>query len=294
VFDDTARQDLRWFFAQWVEQVGAPNVSLKDIAARPATGGTFSLQGRVVQTGQVFRTPLPIRIRMSDGKEQTIRARLEAADNVLAIRLPSRPLSIEVDPDATVVRRILREDLPPVLNHYVTDRPRSIVAAIGEPADAPHPFREVLARIEAQEGQKPVSERTAVIPFSQQLRLPPEGSVLVLAAPSSLPVLQSIIETHCGPRVQLREGGVTLEGKTYDGSGVAALVSCHRRDRAGSVVTWLYAVSPQAATTVGRLLFFYGWNSFVVFQDGKAIARGEWEPLQARMEVPIDESWSDR
>jgi len=42
------------------------------------------------------------------------------------------------------------------------------------------------------------------------------------------------------------------------------------------------------------LLFFYGWNSFVVFQHGKPIARGEWEPSQARMEVVIDESVSDR
>jgi hypothetical protein len=59
-------------------------------------------------------------------------------------------------------------------------------------------------------------------------------------------------------------------------------------------VTWLYATSPQAATTVARLLFFYGWNSFVVFQHGKPIARGEWEPSRARMEVLIDESVSDR
>jgi aminopeptidase N len=294
VFGETAQQDLRWFFSQWVEQSGAPNVSLKDIAARSTTGGTFSLQGRVVQTGRVFHAPLPIRVRLSDGGEQTNRTRLEDAENPLAIRLPSRPISLEVDPDATVIRRILREDLPPVLNHYVTDRSRSIMAALGDSDDAAHPFREVLARIEAQESQKPVADRTAVIPFANEVQLPSEGSVLVLATPASRRAFQSVLETHCGPRVQLREGGVTIEGTTYEGSGVAALLNCHRRDRTGSVVTGLYAVSPQAATTVARLLFFYGWNSFVVFQDGKATARGEWEPLHAQMEVPIDESRSDR
>jgi hypothetical protein len=163
-----------------------------------------------------------------------------------------------------------------------------------EPADAAHPFRELLTRIEAQDSQKPVAERAVVIPFVQDLLLPPEGSVLVLATPASRPALQSMLDTHCGSRVQLRDEGVTIAGTTYDGSGVAALVSCHRRDRPGSVVTGLYAASPQAATTVARLLFFYGWNSFVVFQDGKAIARGEWEAVQARREVPIDESRSVR
>jgi hypothetical protein len=231
---------------------------------------------------------------MSGGGEQTVHTRLEDAEKLLTTQLPSRPLSIEIDPDATVVRRILRQDLPPVLNHYVTDRSRSIVEALAVPRDAAHPFREVLTRIEAQESRKPVFERTTVIPLASDLLLPPEGSVLILATPGARQALQSILETHCGSRVELREGGVTIEGTTYDGSNVAALVSCHRRDRPGSVVTWLYAVSPQAGGTVARLLFFYGWNSYVVFQDGKAIARGEWEPAQVRMEVPIHDALSDR
>ncbi|HET8720446.1 MAG TPA: M1 family aminopeptidase [Nitrospira sp.] len=293
VFATTAGRDLRWFFAQWVERTGAPNVSLQDVAARPASGGTFSLQARVVQTRPVFQTPLPIRIRMVGGKEQTIHLRLEGAEHVLTVPLPLKPLSLEIDPDATVLRRILREDLPPVLNHFVTDATRSVVAALGDPAAA-HPFPEVLARIEAQDTQKPVADRTAVIPFAPDMRLPPEGSLLILAAPAARSALQPLLGTHCGARVEFRDQGVTIEGTAYDGSGVAALVSCHRRDRPGSVVTWLYAVSPQAATTVARLLFFYGWNSFVVFEGGKATARGEWEPVHARMEVPIDEPGSDR
>jgi len=231
---------------------------------------------------------------MSGGSEQIFPTRLQDSETPFTIPLPLKPLSIEVDPDATVLRRIPREDLPPVLNHYVTDQHRSVVAALGEPVDGGHPFREILTRIEAQESQKPVSERAAMIPFAHDLLLPPEGSVLVLATPAFREALQPVLETHCGSRVRLREGGVAIEGTAYDGPAIAVLASCHRRDHPGSVVTWLYATSPQAATTVARLLFFYGWNSFVVFQHGKPIARGEWEPSQARMEVVIDESVSDR
>lgn len=294
VFSDTSGKNLRWFFAQWVEQRGAPDVDVKDVSAHRSIAGSFSLRGHVAQTGPPFQSPLPLRIRMSGGGEQNFRTRLQDSETLFTIPLPLRPLSIEVDPDATVLRRIPRQDLPPVLNHYVTDQHRSVVAAFGEPVDAGHPFREVLTRIEAQESQKSVSERTAIIPFVHDLLLPPEGSVLVLTTPASREALQSVLETHCGSRVQLREAGVTIEGATYDGPAIAALVSCHRRDHPGSVVTWLYATSPQAATTVARLLFFYGWNSFVVFQHGKPIARGEWEPSRARMEVLIDESVSDR
>jgi aminopeptidase N len=294
VFGDTSGKDLRWFFAQWVEQSEAPDVRMKALTARPTPPGAFTLQGGVVQTGRVFQSPLPLRIRMSGGAEQTLRIQIKDIENPFTSRLPSKPLSIEIDPDATVMRRIPRQDLPPVLNHYVTDRHRAVVAAFPDPGEAGHPFHDVVKRIEAQESQKPASERTAMIPFAHDLLFPSEGSVLVLGTPATQEGLQAVVETHCGRRVQLREGGLTVDGTAYDGPAIAALISCHRRDAPGSVVTWLYAVSPQAARTVARLLFFYGWNSFVVFQDGKVIARGEWEPAQIRMEVSIDESVSSR
>jgi hypothetical protein len=41
---------------------------------------------------------------------------------------------------------------------------------------------------------------------------------------------------------------------------------------------------------VSRLLFFYGWNSMLVFQDGKVIARGEFDGSETRMEVSIDDA----
>jgi len=294
VFSETAGRDLRWFFAQWVEQRGAPEVSLKDVTARPATGGTFQLLGHIVQSQATFQSPLPLRLELSSGENQTIHTRLKNTDTLFSSVLPSRPLSIEIDPDATVLRRMRREELPPVLNHYVTDGHRSVIQALGISAGSSHPLQEVVKRLEAQDSQKPMSQRTTIIPLVQDLLLPPEGSVLVLSTPASRAALQPALKEHCGSRVQLRDDGVTIEGKSYDGQGIAALVSCHRRDRPGSVVTWVYAVSPQAATTVARLLFFYGWHSVVVFQDGKAIARSEWDAPQTRMEVSIDEGVPNR
>jgi hypothetical protein len=294
VFGDTSGKDLHWFFSQWVEDSGAPDVRTKAVTARPTRNGAFTLQGSVIQSGRVFRSPLPLRIQMSGGDEQILRTQLKDVENLFTSQLPSQPLSIEIDPDATVMRRVSREYLPPVLNHYVTDPHRALVAAFPEPGESGHPFHDVLKRIQAQDSQRPASERTAMIPFARDLLLPSEGSVLVLGTPASQANLRPVLERHCGPRVRLREGGVTIDGTAYDGPTTAALVSCHRRDAPGSVVTWLYAVTPQAATTVARLLFFYGWNSFVIFQDGKPIARGEWEPPETRMEVSIDESVSNR
>lgn len=291
LFVEAAGRDLRWFFAQWIEQAGAPELSLGAAVARPAVGRpdeAFHLTATVVQTGDVFRLPVPLVIRMNDGREETVPVQVSAAENAVTVTLPAKPTDIELDPNATVMRRMPRHAMPPVLNHYVTDPRRSVIAAFADPPKGAHPFHEVLKRIESQDGQKPPEERTAIVATADGVLLPREGSVLVLAGPESRPALDSLLRPHCGGHVRLHDAGVTLEGTAYEGSGTAALISCHRRDQPGSVVTLLYAATPEAAATVSRLLFFYGWNSYVMFKDGAAVARGEWAATRDRTEVFFD------
>ena len=296
IFTETAGQDLRWFFAQWVEGTGAPALTLKNVTAHPLVRdaeGRFTLSGSIAQTGPVFRSPLPLLVRMSNSRQQLVSTQLAGADTLFKTDLPFRPLTIELDPEAMVLRRLPRRDLPPVLNHYVTDTKRTVILALAGSDIDSHPFQDLVKRIRSQDGQKVPAQRATIITPAEHALLPDEGSVLILGNPVSRSAVQPLVSTHCGTRLQLRDEGVTVAGKTYDGPGIALVASCHRGDRPGSVVTLVYAETAQAATTLARLLFFYGWNSYVVFQDGKAIARGEWD-VQHSQEVSLDEPQSAR
>lgn len=294
IFAETAAKDLRWFFAQWIEGTGAPALTLKNVTAHPLprdADGRFSLSGSIAQTGPVFRSPLPLLVRMSNSRQHLVSTQLSGADTLFKSDLPFKPLTIELDPEAMVLRRLARRDMPPVLNHYVTDTKRSVILAFGGSDTDSHPFQDVVKRIRSQDAQKAPGQGTAITTLAENALLPGEGSVLILGGPASRLTLQPLLSTHCGTRLQLRDGGVTVAGKAYDGPGIALVASCHREDRPGSVVTSVYALTPQSATTVARLLFFYGWNSYVVFQDGKPIARGEWD-AQHSQEVSLDDTQS--
>ena len=291
VFAKESHRDLRWFFAQWVEQDGAPVLSLPEAVARPVTNEqaqSFQLEATIIQSDKPFRLPLQLLIRMEGGREQTLTLPLRSQRESISVILPARPVAIDLDPEFMALRRIGRQSLPPVLNHYVTDRRRSVLTAFTDEVDQPSPFRDVVARIESQEQQKPIGERTAMVPLSQGDLLPQEGSVLVLGSPESRSAIQSILADHCGERAILTNSGVTVMGAAYEGPGLALLASCHRVDRPGSVVTVLYAASPQAVAKVARLLFFYGWNSFVLFKDGAVVTRGDWPLANDRMEVRLN------
>ena len=291
VFTEESRQNLRWFFAQWVEQDGAPVLSLSEAVARPVTEGSgqaFRLKATIAQSNTPFRLPIQLLIRMEGDREQRLTVPLRSMDETISVTVPARPITIELDPEFMAFRRIPRQSMPPVLNHYVTDRRRSVLMAFTDEPGHPSPFRDVVARIEAQEQRKPIGERAVVDSIVQDGLLPLQGSVLILAGSEFRSKIQSILTNHCGDRATLSDRGVAVMGAVHEGPELALLISCHRIDRPGSVVTVLYAATPQAVAKIARLLFFYGWNSFVLFKDGAVTDRGEWPLASDRTEVRLD------
>jgi hypothetical protein len=287
IFSEESGQNLRWFFRQWLEQVGAPMLSIADTAVRAGSAGKapFELEVSITQGGPLMRVSTPIRIRLDDRREETVVVPVHASTEKVVVPLPALPTEVELDPDYMVFRRIGRDALPPVLNHYVTDPRRTVLMGFADQAQSPSPFHDVLARIEAQDSQKPEAERTTIVPLGSQTLLPREGSVLLLADSEQRGPIQSMIAPHCGRHVKLKDIGVAIDGTSYESPGTAVLLTCHRSDAPGSVVTLLYAPNPQAVVRVARLLFFYGWNSVVVFKDGSVLSRLEWQSERAVKEV---------
>src|SRR5207249_8853712 len=83
------------------------------------------------------------------------------------------------------------------------------------------------------------------------------------------------------PGVELRPDGFRVGGKDYQGSRMALLLSFRNPDDPAHVVSVFYGLSPEAVKPVAPLLFFYGWNSYLVFEDGAVIARGDESPRPA-------------
>jgi len=179
------------------------------------------------------------------------------------------------DPDYHVFRRIPRRELHPMLNLFATDPRRIVVVPDGGPA-AGEPYRELAERVAKQEG---VVLRSAgdVGAAGKDLR---DASVLLLGGPSAGPAF-AWAARGLPPGVELRPDGFRVGGKDYQGRGMALLLSFRNPDDSAHVVSVFYGLSPEAVKPVARLLFFYGWNSHLVFENGAVIARGDEPPRPA-------------
>lgn len=287
VFAAQSGIDLRWFFAQWVERAGAPVIAIAEARALPADGagstGPFRLHIVLQQVGDPFRLSVPLEVKTKE-RSEIVTVPIGQGRNEVEITVVSEPISVELDPALTVFRRFGRDQLAPVLNLFVTDRHRAVLPAFGEGAV---PLRELVARISAQESRLPEDQRARILPADTHV-LPPAGSVLIVATPEHRAHLQSLLEPSCGGQVTLGEAGFEIDGSTYEGPGLAVLLSCHRAGMPGSVLTVLYAVTAEASAKVSRLLFFYGWQSYIVFHEGAVAKRELWQVPQSIKEVRLD------
>src|SRR5207247_2722629 len=143
-------------------------------------------------------------------------------------------------------------------------------------AAAGEPYRELAERVAKQEG---VVLRSAgeVGAAGKNLR---DASVLLLGGPHGGPAF-AWAARGLSPGVELRRDGFRVGGKDYQGSGMALLLSFRNPDDPAHVVSIFYGLSPEAVRPVTRLLFFYGWNSYLVFENGAVIARGDEPPRPA-------------
>ena len=285
VFAAVSGQELRWFFAQWIERPGAPAVAIAEATAAPDRDqpGFYRLRVSLARDGGAFRFILPLSIAMKGSTHSTSVA-LAAEQQEVELVVPGVPLTVAIDPGLMSLQRLKREHLAPVLNLFVTDQRKAVLPLFSDTAT---PFKELVARIEAQDAEAPPDLKTVVLPRNSE-ELPVSGSVLIVATSDFHSQVQSLIAKACGDLAEVEAGGFRIAGTTYEGRRMAALFSCHRRDAPGSVVTVLYAMDPAAATKVARLLFFYGWQSAVVFDEGTVTKREMWQEFQAMKEVRLD------
>jgi aminopeptidase N len=178
---------------------------------------------------------------------------------------------------------VARHQLPPVLNSYVTDPHKTVIRAFSDPAS---PLEQIVSRIEDHE---PADSQRTTVSTLEGTALPREGSVLILADARQGSTVQSMVQESCGDRAALKDTGFRIDGQIYDGPKMAVLFSCHRANVPGSVITVVYGVTSDSVAKVARLLFYYGWHSYVIFQDGAVKKREIWPGQEDTMEVRIDD-----
>ncbi len=125
-FSDAAGEALAPFFAAWRDRPGRPELALEEVRFEAESDGGW-LHGVLVQRGEHAPWPLdvPLVVETQDGPV-ALTQRMEGERQPFALPLTERPLALEVDPDARLLRH--PGELPSVLRRLLLDPETRLLA----------------------------------------------------------------------------------------------------------------------------------------------------------------------
>jgi hypothetical protein len=101
VTEDVARQDLGYFFIQWIESSGAPEFKLEYTIFRTQKG--FRVMGKVAQDLDTFRMPVDLKIE-TEGNPEEKRVEVVGTSSEFSVDTFGKPRSVTIDPNRRVLR----------------------------------------------------------------------------------------------------------------------------------------------------------------------------------------------
>jgi aminopeptidase N len=280
IFSRVSARDLEWFFMQWVFQPGAPKLHWNDLSWKTDPGHPehFLLTATLTQTGPVYRLKLPVAIETDTGSIHSTTLDVTHTPQTIRISSSGQPRRFLIDPEYNILRRLQRHHLPPMLNMWETDSSRTALIPSKPESGEESAYTSLLQRLQQQRDIQILTTDTP--DYSQPGSYLMVGSIARQALLSRSPDL-------CEDQVQVTPQGVKIGDRHDESPETAFIISCAHPDHPGHVLTFFFGLSPEAMTPISRLLFFYGWDSYLVFQQGRVVARGMFDPVHSAHEMSI-------
>lgn len=257
-FEKASGEDLRWFFVQWVERKGAPDIRVEN-ARSVFLDGLPAVSFDIVQGGEIYRLGLPVKIIASSGE---ISLTLDVEKEREGFRIKTGggdPVALIVDGDYDLMRTVSEKESPAVISALAGDKSPVVLV----PEDGAERY-DSLVEVFKAEGFSEKAEKEAK---DSDLR---SSSVLVFGYGG--PVLKRLFGKLAVP-----EGGFSFSvfKNPLNPSKVVAVAS---------------ASSKEEVDAAARKVFRYGSYSYLEFEGGRNTAKAADESergLRVDLSAPV-------
>jgi len=247
-FEHASGRPLKAFFGQWIERAGGPEVRIAGADAR-REGGQLRLTLTVEQDAPAYALRLPVELVFPD------RTELRWIDvgeerQAVTMEVATMPEGVRLDPQLRVWRVLGPEQLPPILRQWIGARAPRLAQASAAPE-----VREAAAALAQRFFE---AKPQAIAPAEM-----PHGSEPVLLAGLHADVDAALARAGMPPRPERLAGRGSAQVWTVAGAAGAPVAVASARDA-------------ESLRALLRPLPHYGAQSWLVFEDARAVERGVW------------------
>ncbi len=274
--------DLTREFDQWVKHPGAPELSVIR-ASVVLEGDDYVLTALLeqVQPGRKYLLRIPVAVTL-EGQEkafQTVVA-MEERRHELRLRVPSRPLRLDVDPEFDLFRRLDREEIPPALTRAFGAQ-KMLILLPSSTNDCLLQAYQKLSESLSRSGPDEVEVKLD----TEVESLPPDRAVTLLGWENRFQseILLALSEYD----VTIDRNGVSIGESRAQRDNQSVVLTARLSENRDLSLTWVASDLPEALPGLGRKLPHYHKYSYLVFEGAEPVnvVKGRWPVLNSPMTV---------
>jgi hypothetical protein len=273
-FDKITGHNLSDFFSQWVDRVGAPEISLSDARVMGWTDGRFnvSFEIRQLQT-PVYDLEIPVLLTFENSQEIRLKIKLTGSRQPTVLVTSQRPLKISVDPEFQVFRKL-----------YAEERPATLSQVFGSPSV--HFYSErgnkgaesfIKAWTGTIEGRKTSQYVDDNAPLSDEGAL-----VFVGDAPAFADFVKSELQDQ---KFELTDKTIKIQDQVFELKETSTALVLRLKGRKGQPLAWVRWSTDNNPGEWAARLTHYGTYGVLAFKGRPVTLKSTWpvnsSPLQA-------------
>lgn len=283
-FERVSGKDLNSEFNQWITRTGAPRLQIKN-AAVAKEQNEYVLKAFFEQTqgDAVYQLNIPFAVTL-EGRSNAHQgfAVMNNKKHTIEVRLPARPVRLDVDPEFDLFRKLDREEIPPALSQAFGSKKMLILL----PSSSNETFSQAyqdLALAWRQSGPDEIEVKLD----SEVKKLPADQAITLFGWDNRF--LDQLITALSGYDISITKKNIKIGNSAISRKNHSFVLTARHPQNMDLSFTWVATDVPEAIPGLGRKLPHYHKYSYLAFEGKEPanIAKGRWPVLNSPMTIFI-------
>lgn len=278
-FEAVTQADLKPFFKQWVDGVGAPQIAIEKATQE---GDHLTLVLKQTQAQAPYRLHVPIAIYTTDNVD-VHHVDLKKRQQVFSVPVTGKVGRVEVDPAFNVFRRLHWAEIPPSLGNAFGAENVLVVLPSNTSPHREKRYKE-LAKLWAGRDNFVVTTDAEIV------NLPKTGAVWIFGRNNKF--YQSIVNVLSDFDADIKGTKIRFGKTSVSTEDNSTAIVLRNPENPQSVIVGLTAHSDKAIAGLARKLPHYGKYSYLAFKGDAPTntVKGQWPTIGSPLVAVLDKS----
>ncbi len=283
-FEEVSGEQLGSFFDQWVEQAGAPELTIGNVQLTETDGvKTLELELAQVQDGDAYNLMVPVVVYSADKVEREV-VEMSSKTQSYSFVLDCDPLRIEIDPQFNLMRRLDYREIPPSLSKMFGAE-KTLMLLPSKANEEELAMYESLSTI--WKGER--GDEFQIKLDSDIKELPSDRSIWVLGWNNLWqPAIETALKSY---DAEISSSSVRLGTASHDPVENSIVIALRHPGNTDLALSLLTAHDAEAVAGLARKLPHYGKYSYLGFSGTEPTnsAKGQWPAVNSPLAADLAE-----